>query len=253
MILSSSKDHPVQLHNALAYDVGPVATYPLISEKEDCITPSSLRFFTDGTHFVAGSDRYLSIFDVSRNGEPAVEMHRTIPSRKAMKKVGGVGINGVISSLDISSEGLLAAGTFTRAVGIYSSEGRGECVSLFKLDERYAPDGRRLHGTGITKLGWSPCGRYLYVAERRSDLVLVYDIRVTGTLMVSPVPFSQGTREWVCPRACFILSDQNLLIAWHVCRQPSSAEQPTPISASTSTSSRSHKVKGTSTSTRAFP
>lgn len=38
-------------------------------------------------------------------------------------------------------------------------------------------------GTGVTQTGWSPCGRYLCVIERRSRGVLVYDVRVEGKLV----------------------------------------------------------------------
>jgi len=42
------------------------------------------------------------------------------------------------------------------------------------------PEGGGYSGAGITKVEWSPCGRYLYIAERKSDGALVYDIRVAG-------------------------------------------------------------------------
>lgn len=37
-----------------------------------------------------------------------------------------------------------------------------------------------MKGTGISQIEWSTCGRYLFVAERQSDALLVYDIRKTG-------------------------------------------------------------------------
>jgi hypothetical protein len=38
-------------------------------------------------------------------------------------------------------------------------------------------------GTGITQTLWSSCGRYLYVVERKSRGVLVFDVRVMGKLL----------------------------------------------------------------------
>ena len=32
-------------------------------------------------------------------------------------------------------------------------------------------------GDGVSSLKWSPCGKYLYVAERSSDVLLIYDVR----------------------------------------------------------------------------
>ena len=32
-------------------------------------------------------------------------------------------------------------------------------------------------GSGVSSLKWSPCARYLYVAERNSDVLLIYDVR----------------------------------------------------------------------------
>lgn len=84
-------------------------------------------------------------------------------------------MKGIISALSNSSDGVLAAGTFTRNIGLYASQGQGECFAVFALEKD-----RAVSGTGITQILWSSCSRYLYVVERRSDVVLVYDIRVQG-------------------------------------------------------------------------
>lgn len=88
-------------------------------------------------------------------------------------------MKGIVSALSVNSEGIVAAGTFTRDVGLYSDAGRGECISVFSLNrDTSAPE--YVHGSGITQTAWSPDGRYLYVAERMSDGISVFDIRVTG-------------------------------------------------------------------------
>lgn len=123
------------------------------------------------------------MFDVSRPGEEPIWQLPTIPSRRKKIVGGGVGIKGIVSALAASPEGgqLLAAGTFTRKIGLYSSNGAGDSVGVFPVSGTEAD--RKIGGQGITQLSWSPDGRYLFVAERKSDGVLVYDIRVTGKLL----------------------------------------------------------------------
>lgn len=92
-----------------------------------------------------------------------------------------MGMKGIVSTLDLSGAGLLTAGTFTRSVGLYDSAGQGDCIAVFSVaDEQSSGAQTDIGGSGITQVRWSPCDRYLYVAERNSDGILVYDIRVAG-------------------------------------------------------------------------
>ncbi|MCJ1421197.1 hypothetical protein MMC32_007559 [Xylographa parallela] len=105
---------------------------------------------------------------------------KTIPSRRRKIVGGGVGMKGIVSALAMSSEGILAAGTFGRWLGFYDSGGRGGTAGVFevgRLDEDVDGVG---DGAGITQLLWSLCGRYLCVVERGSDGIGVWDIRSTG-------------------------------------------------------------------------
>lgn len=92
-------------------------------------------------------------------------------------------MKGIVSAMAVnpSGDGILAAGTFTRQVGLYSSNGSGELLGTFSIAKTEA--NREIGGKGITQLLWSPCGRYLYIAERQSDGILVYDIRGTGQML----------------------------------------------------------------------
>lgn len=98
----------------------------------------------------------------------------------------GTGMKGIVSALSLSSEGILAAGTFSRNVGIFADEGLGDCITVFSLKNNNASSSTKAHedentvGTGITSLRWSPCGRYLYIAERQASSIQIYDIRVLG-------------------------------------------------------------------------
>lgn len=102
--------------------------------------------------------------------------------------------------------GLVAAGTWTRRVGLYDMARAGECVSTWGVEDAAAgalpteppPDAAGLGNPGVTKVrssvkgiggaginqtAWSPCGRYLVINERKSSGMLVYDVRVTNRLL----------------------------------------------------------------------
>ncbi|KAJ9317917.1 hypothetical protein DTO271D3_2015 [Paecilomyces variotii] len=185
LFLSSVRDHPIRLTSALAPTT--VATYSLINPTTEAfITPHSILYppTLGGTHFLTGSDSLICLFDVSRPGtDGPVSMMPTIPSKRKQIVGGGIGMKGIVSALAInpSGDGILAAGTFTRQLALYSSNGSGELIGTFSVARTEAD--RHIKGKGITQLLWSPCGRYLYVVERKSHGILMYDIRVTGQLL----------------------------------------------------------------------
>ncbi|KAI9709567.1 MAG: hypothetical protein M1820_003327 [Bogoriella megaspora] len=173
LVLSSIRDQPIRLTNALL-EQGSVASYPFFNTlTEASIAPHSITFGRSGTTFVTGSESLIAVFDILQDGQGPFLRAPTIPSKR--HKSAGVGMKGIVSALDISANGLLAAGTFTRNIGLYASEGQGDEVSIFSVAE--SGDAGNM---GITQVKWSPGGRYLYVAERNSDNILVYDIRVAG-------------------------------------------------------------------------
>ncbi|PYI11521.1 WD repeat-containing protein 79 [Aspergillus sclerotiicarbonarius CBS 121057] len=185
LFLSSVRDHPIRLASTLSPTS--VATYSLVNPMTEAfITPHSMIYpsVLGGTHFLTGSDSLICLFDVTRPGNdgPVASMP-TIPSKRKQVVGGGVGMKGIISAMamDPTGAGILAAGTFTRHVGLYGSHGTGESLGTFSIAKTEAH--RHIGGRGITQLLWSPCGRYLYVSERKSDGVLIYDIRVTGQLL----------------------------------------------------------------------
>jgi len=66
-------------------------------------------------------------------------------------------------------------------VGLYAADGTGDVIGVFCVPDD-PPDEA---GGGVSQLLWSACERYLYIAERRSDVVSVYDIRNTGLRVAS--------------------------------------------------------------------
>ncbi|KAI9653251.1 MAG: hypothetical protein M1829_001323 [Trizodia sp. TS-e1964] len=183
LILSCVRDHPIRLTSILyKLPSSPplLASYPLVCPTtEKYITPHSILWTQNGTHFVTGSDSLVCVFDIARQGQGPAERHPTIPSKRKNIVGGGVGMKGIVSALGMSAEGVLAAGTFTRCIGLYASEGHGECIAVFSIASA-EEESTVSEGSGVTQLLWSPCSRYLYVVERKSDGIIVYDIRVAG-------------------------------------------------------------------------
>ena len=178
---SEPQGSPVDIHTSLAF-------YKLVNHLNEAVTaPLSLTYSASGTHFFAGAQNSIAIFDLTKTDDP-IHTIPTIPSKRNKLKDGGRGFKGYISALSVSpptsvsSEGLLAAGARTRYLGIY------DCISGSEVTHFSLPgtiDGKRLRneslahtmGDGVSSLKWSPCGRYLYVAERQSDVLLIYDVR----------------------------------------------------------------------------
>jgi telomerase Cajal body protein 1 len=97
-------------------------------------------------------------------------------------------MRGIVSCLSLqphqssSNSSLLAAGTWTRWVGLYDAGGLGGTVATWSIASA-ADSNAKISGAGVSQTLWSPCGRYLFVVERKSRGVLIYDIRVTGRLV----------------------------------------------------------------------
>ncbi|KAG9186896.1 hypothetical protein G6011_10004 [Alternaria panax] len=206
-VLLSRRDTYISLHNALwgtpkahdndasqAASAGPVdvstplASYKLINGlTEAVIAPISLTYSNDATHFFGGAKDEIAIFDLEETNKP-IHTIRTIPAKRNKLKGGGRGFKGWVSALSLSPpshtshDGLLAAGSRTRYIGIYDPVGGNE-VTHFSLpgttngikfrNEKL----NHVMGDGVSSLKWSPCGKYLYVAERSSDVLLIYDVR----------------------------------------------------------------------------
>jgi hypothetical protein len=168
--------------------------YKLIrKETEQYITPSSLIWKYPGTHFVCGSANRIDLFDVSRPGNdgPLLTLP-TIPSRRHLSKGGGVGMKGTVSALSASSadadgSSIIAAGTWTRWLGLYDFWRTDKVIANWSIAGAHkdvsSTDARHTAGRGIAQTLWSPCGRYLVINERNAEGLLVYDIRVTGQLL----------------------------------------------------------------------
>lgn len=190
--LAGCRDHPIQLYHAFPNDRSvPLCSYKLIrQETEQYITPSSMLWQYPGTHFICGSANRIDQFDVTRHGSDGpVLTIATIPSKRHIAKGSGVGMKGTVSALaasppDTNGGSIIAAGTWTRWIGLYDLYRSDKIVANWAVsntvDSEEAAD---IGGQGIVQVLWSPCGRYLVINERQSDGLLVYDIRGSGKLL----------------------------------------------------------------------
>ncbi len=212
LVLHSSTEHPLALRNALDYTTVH-AKYNLISPTtERYLTTNSVLFTRDGSHFVAGGHNRLATFDCSRNYSGPIVNHQLVPGKKAKKLYGAesLGCRGIVTALAINNDGLLAAGTTEREIGLYADEGQGESVVGFSV---VAPPSEKkvVTGTGVMHVRWTPDGKYLLAAERQSDGIQVYDVRnmihrvawlsgrqanTTQKLSIDVVPTADGCEVW---------------------------------------------------------
>lgn len=206
--LISRRDSYITLHNAL-WDVSqsytdidnttpptspinisqPLASYKFINNLTEAVTaPISLAYTHTGTHFFGGSQDKIAVFDMHETNKP-IHVIPTIPSRRSKLKGGGRGFKGHISALSLSPsspssrDGILAAGSRTRHIGLYDAVSGTE-ITGFALPgtasgvrSRTSEHLQHLMGDGVTALRWSPCANYLYVAERNANALLIYDVR----------------------------------------------------------------------------
>lgn len=181
LVLCSVPDHSLRLHSALTGEL--IGAYPFVhTTTEAYISPHSLVFADSGRSFVGGSNNLLATFDISRPGEGPTNLFTTAPSRKRSKAANATALKGIVSALSIErSSNILAAGTFSRHIGLYDAAGKGESLGVFRVNGNEADCS--IGGKGVTQLMWSPCGRYLYIVERQSCGIMVYDIRKSGQLL----------------------------------------------------------------------
>ncbi|KAL1607715.1 hypothetical protein SLS60_002651 [Paraconiothyrium brasiliense] len=204
-VLVSRRDQYIGLHNALwnlsetqetgeqSFRTGPVdistkiASYKLVDKLTEAVkAPLSLAWSPCGAYFYAGQKNEIAVFDLTYTEDPVSKI-RTIPSTRNKLKGGGWGFKGDVSALAPSTANadILAAGTRTRYVGLYDVQSNQEITHLAlpgKVNGRRVMNDqlRIVIGEGVTQLKWSPDGTYLYVAERDSDAILIYDVRKFG-------------------------------------------------------------------------
>ncbi|KAI8053738.1 WD40-repeat-containing domain protein [Syncephalis plumigaleata] len=163
--ITSTKDHPIHLWDAFTGQLR--ASYTVIDHQERFIGPTALTFNLDGTRIYAGYENMIEVFHIDRPGNESSK-YATTPSRRSRQ-----GQKGLISSLAFNPDrsGVYAAGSFTGSIGIYSEQNQQLIYQLTGAD------------VGVIQVKFTPDGNYLYSASRKSNSILAWDIRQTGTIL----------------------------------------------------------------------
>ncbi|KAM3587175.1 hypothetical protein VKS41_002212 [Umbelopsis sp. WA50703] len=161
--LTSARDHPVHLWDCTTGKLR--ASYSVIDHRERFMGAIGLTFNLDGSSIYCGYENMIQVFDTSRPGSTAVLKISTTPTRKSR-----MGQKGIISSLAFSPDysGLLAAGSYSKNIGLYDTSSGEICSLLGGLDG------------GVTQVKFSPSGTHLFSANRQSNLITCWDVRNTG-------------------------------------------------------------------------
>ena len=167
LVASSARDQPLHLWDAATGKLS--AGYLARRHTEEIDSALSVCFSPCGTKVCGGYNRAIRVFHVDRPGSDCLAI-QTSPTRKSRW-----GLRGLLSSLafgpaQASMGSVLAAGSY------------GGRIGLFDLRE-YDPSSSLLlygHGTGVSQVRWSPCGRMLFSGGRRDGDVLCWDLRMTA-------------------------------------------------------------------------
>ncbi|KAF8477088.1 WD40-repeat-containing domain protein [Kalaharituber pfeilii] len=168
--ITCTRDNPIHLYSL---DGSILSTYILQhAATEKYLSPHSIVFSHYYRHFICGTESMISVFDFN-NREPLYNL-RTIPSRNSIATTQTM--KGILSAMSISPDsGILAAGTYTRSIGLYDQEGSGDVIAIFSVAEKDEKSSLSLKG--ITDVRWSQCGTYIYVSERKDNVITVWDVR----------------------------------------------------------------------------
>jgi len=160
--LTSSRDHPVHLWDSNTGELR--ASYSVIDHRERYMGAIGLTFDLDGSNIYCGYENMIQVFDTSRPGQ-AIQKISTTPTRKSRN-----GQKGIISCLAFSPDysGLLAAGTYSKNIGLYDITTGKLCSHFGDLDG------------GVTQVKFSPSGACLFSANRQDNKITCWDIRNTG-------------------------------------------------------------------------
>ncbi|VDL75089.1 unnamed protein product [Nippostrongylus brasiliensis] len=176
LVATTAKHHPIHLWS---HDGTRIASYRGINHLDELTAAYSVAFSNDGSHLYGGYDTCIRIWDTDRPG-------RQLSTIKTWDKQTG-GQKSIVSciAMNKSFNGVYAVATYDGSVGLYSDRSNSlEC--MFSTD-----------ANAITDLRYSYDGQRLFVAPRKAENILCYDMRIPGTLLYSMRrPFN--TNQRVC-------------------------------------------------------
>ena len=164
--ISTARDHPVQLWDAASGRLR--ASYRAFDHMDEIAAALSVCFNPSGERILAGFNRMLRVFDVSRPGRP-VEEHATSKTRASR-----VGQRGLLSCIAFNTDGsgMYAVGSYNNSTALYQDDQRKDRRPIAELE---CP----ADGLGVTQVQFSPNSNYLFTGHRMSDAIHCWDVRST--------------------------------------------------------------------------
>mmetsp|Transcript_1794 Transcript_1794/g.5233 ORF Transcript_1794/g.5233 Transcript_1794/m.5233 type:complete len:413 (-) Transcript_1794:499-1737(-) len=159
--LSSTRAHPLHLWDACCAELR--CSYRAYDAVDEITAAHSVAFNRDGSKIYAGYNKVIRVFETSRPGR---EYRTATTQNKALE---GGGLIGIVSCMafDPSGSPVYAAGTYSRAVGVFQADTNQLEIVLHG------------HRGGVTQLQFSPDGNYLYSGARKDGEIICWDIRFT--------------------------------------------------------------------------
>ncbi|KAI9888981.1 MAG: hypothetical protein M1814_006098 [Vezdaea aestivalis] len=179
LYLLSNPSVPISLRSTLSSNL--ITSYPLVHTQTEAHLPAHALCFLSESSFLAASPNRLTVFSLTTR-DPV----RTLLTPKP-DGGGPTRIKGQIAALAPAYQTqLVAAGTLTRQIGLYDFKAESlRANTAFALPKAGSEvGGVKVAGRGVSSLAWAGDGdRYLVVAERESDTLFLYDVRVSGKLL----------------------------------------------------------------------
>lgn len=159
--LTTSRDHPIHMWDAFTGQHR--ATYRAYDHMDEITAALSITFNLTADKIYAGYSGMIRIFDTASPGRS----YRTLSTKD-------IGAKGIVSCLAFNPDysGLVAAGSYSGLVGLYTEGDRG-VVSVLEG-----------HRGGVTQALFTPDGNYLFTGARKENDILCWDIRNTSRVVM---------------------------------------------------------------------
>jgi len=159
--LTTSRDHPIHLWDAFTGQHR--ATYRAYDQMDEITAAISVTFNNTGEQIYAGYSGSIRVFDTATPGRSFLTLNTH-----------DLGKKGIVSCLACNPDysGLLAAGSYTSYIGLFSDEQKGVIAVL---------EG---HKGGVTQALFTPDGNFLFTGSRKENDILCWDIRNTSRVLM---------------------------------------------------------------------